>query len=233
MIRVAFIVSLALLGLLVTGGVYAWFAQTTADAEQVPEFVRLPLDHGETLNVGRTEVTVGQWKACVADGVCPRIDVPHKAAPDHPVTKVNWYDAKIYVRWLAEKTGKPIRLPSKHEWVRFAADHRPAVKPKLFDDPRLAWAADYDIGAEPKSRMLRQAGSFGVNVNGISDLTGNVWEWTATCRRAASSDAEYCPSGRLAMGEHAAILNDLVRDPGNAGCGGGIPPANLGFRVVY
>jgi formylglycine-generating enzyme required for sulfatase activity len=33
-----------------------------------------------------------------------------------PVMCVSWVDAKAYTAWLAEKTGKPYRLPSESEW---------------------------------------------------------------------------------------------------------------------
>ena len=40
----------------------------------------------------------------------------YQQADAHPVVCVNWDDAKAYVRWLSEKTGKAYRLPSESEW---------------------------------------------------------------------------------------------------------------------
>ncbi|MEO0997879.1 MAG: SUMF1/EgtB/PvdO family nonheme iron enzyme, partial [Pseudomonadota bacterium] len=33
--------------------------------------------------------------------------------PDHPVTCVSWRDARAYAGWLANRTGRPYRLPSE------------------------------------------------------------------------------------------------------------------------
>ena len=33
-----------------------------------------------------------------------------------PVINVSWNNAKAYVRWLSDKTGKPYRLLSEAEW---------------------------------------------------------------------------------------------------------------------
>lgn len=222
-----------MLGIFGIHHLYAKHVRASLDAEYLLEFVKLDLQDGSVLHIGRSEVTIGQWNACAAEKACPQIDVPAGVSPRHPVTKVNWHDADRYVQWLHAKTGRRIRLPNKQEWIEFAANHKPAVKPKLFDDPRLAWAADYDITAGPRSKKTRIAGGFGENIHGIGDLTGNVWEWTATCWRGGLESQTDCRGARVAMGKHVAVLSDLVRDPGNGGCGGGIPPSNLGFRVVF
>jgi formylglycine-generating enzyme required for sulfatase activity len=88
--------------------------------------------------MGRTEVTVGQFRAFmtasghkISEGTCgmwvfsdqsptPRTwqdpGLKRKIADDEPVVCVGWLDAKAYVDWLAKTTGKPYRLPSEAEW---------------------------------------------------------------------------------------------------------------------
>lgn len=39
-----------------------------------------------------------------------------KQSDDHPVTCINWYDAKAYAAWLTRKTGHEYRLLSEGEW---------------------------------------------------------------------------------------------------------------------
>ncbi len=206
------------------------------DAADMPAFRLFRTQTGHKLHIADSEVTWRQWQHCVDEQVCPEIRMPKAASPLHPVVGVNWFDTQIYLGWLSEQMDRQIRLPSHAEWMEFAADDAPKPKEKLFSDPRMAWAADYDITARLPDARTREVGGFGRNTFGIQDLKGNVWEWTATSCAVADGRIEnsVCSGGgRVVMGEHIAALSELVRDPGNASCGGGLPPANLGFRVVY
>jgi len=101
-----------------------------------------------------------------------------------PVSCVNWFDAKAYVKWLSEKTGKNYRLPSESEWEYAAragtttsrywgndvgrnnANCRDCVT--KWDGTNSPW-----IGA-----LSAPVGSFKPNAFGLYDMLGNVWEWT-------------------------------------------------------
>ncbi len=204
------------------------------DPAQFQEFVSLEIQSGRFLNVGRYEVSAAQWKTCVDEGYCRSRDKSRRDRLDHPATKVNWFDTQDFANWMSNKTGRNLRLPTMVEWMLIADDHKPIPKKKLFSDARLAWAADYDITAEPRIKTTRPAGEFGTNSLGLSDFKGNVWEWTSTeCGSMDTAFLDNCQTGRIAMGEHLAVLSDLVSDPGNTSCGVGLPPANLGFRLVY
>ena len=37
---------------------------------------------------------------------------------------------------------------------------------------------------------------------------------------------------RVVQDAHRAYMTDYVRDPRTGGCAAGVPPANLGFRIV-
>jgi hypothetical protein len=37
---------------------------------------------------------------------------------------------------------------------------------------------------------------------------------------------------RVVAGAHRSYMTDFIRDPRNGGCAAGVPPANLGFRLV-
>ena len=88
------------------------------------------------------------------------------------------------------------------------------------------------------AKAARPGGTFGANSNGLGDLAGNVWEWTNSCfvRISLGGDRERITNTncgvRVVEGAHRSYMTDFIRDPRSGGCAAGIPPANLGFRLV-
>ncbi|MFD1881958.1 SUMF1/EgtB/PvdO family nonheme iron enzyme [Paracoccus pacificus] len=191
-----------------------------------------------------TGVSNRQWDACVAAGGCTP---PGHATdnPDLPVRGVNWYDAQAYAAWLSEKTGETWRLPTDVEWAQAAAelfrDDALGVEGDP-DNPSVLWLAQYAAEAARSrdlDREIRPVGSLNVNSLGVRDIGGAVWEWTSTCLRRGEIDAagnvlrESDSCGiYIAEGLHRAAIADFVRDPKSGGCSVGVPPANLGFRLL-
>lgn len=187
------------------------------------------IDNGErVLLVSRYEVTVASWRQCFNSGGCSYLPVSPSASGQLPVTGVNWFDVNEYLLWSNSRNGGELRLPTLAEWreiARSLAHEKPAP---LFTDPRLAWAATY--GQEPiQTGPPRRIGAFSTTPDGISDLDGNVWEWTSSCAKLGFGDL--CPA-YVAAGEHEAAISVFVRDPGSGGCATGTPPTHLGFRLV-
>jgi formylglycine-generating enzyme required for sulfatase activity len=185
---------------------------------------------GQALNVARDQVTWAQWKQCYDDGGCRYLPKPglSSGSGNFPVTGVNRFDVDEYVSWLNARAGKAYRLPTAPEWTAISHGLAHRQTKKLFDDPRLAWAADYG-SEQPVSAVLRPTGGFGRNAEGIADLGGNVWEWTSTC--VSNVPDANCPA-YYAEGQHEAALSALIRDPASGGCALGVPPANVGLRLV-
>jgi len=163
---------------------------------------------------------------------------------DRPMVGVSWRDATAYAEWMTNKTGLIHRLPTDEEWV-FAAGEKvrdealPLVDPL---DPAQAWIARYEAEANrarPGALDPQPVGSFGRNDNGLQDIGGNVWEWTNSCFLRITLE----PTGaarvtntncgvRVVQGAHRTYMTDFIRDPRTGGCAAGVPPANLGFRLV-
>ena len=189
-------------------------------------------------------VSIADWLLCVTDGACQMPAAP-VARTDLPVTGVSWIDANAYAGWMSRRSGDVWRLPTDLEWAHAAAE--------LFRDdalgvednpsnPALRWLAEYRIDAARSrdlDREIRPVGQLNVNSLGVYDIGGAVWEWTSTCLRRVELDG----AGRIARhsescgiyiaeGLHRAAMIDFVRDPKSGGCSVGVPPANLGFRLV-
>lgn len=105
-----------------------------------------------------------------------------KAAAKHPVTQVSWKDAQAYCKWANK------RLPTVLEW-EYAA--RNAQSNTLL----YPWGNDLVVNHKYKAncwqgtfpsmnlmedgfRFTSPVGYYGASDLGLSDLAGNVWEWT-------------------------------------------------------
>ncbi len=93
------------------------------------------------------------------------IDMPW----DWPV-EVNYLEAKAFCNWLAQKTGKSVRLPTEAEWYRLRDLH------DIPDQP-------YWEKAPGNINLEHWASSCPVNrfrFGEFYDIIGNVWQWTET-----------------------------------------------------
>jgi formylglycine-generating enzyme required for sulfatase activity len=196
-----------------------------------------------SIKIMNRQVTAGEYARCADDGGCPKI-THAPAMADRPMVGVSWRDATAYAEWLTNKTGVLHRLPTDEEWV-FAAGEKvrdealPLVDPV---DPAQAWIARYEAEANrarPGALDPQPIGSFGRNDNGLQDVGGNVWEWTNTCflrmtlePPGASRVTNTNCGVRVVQGAHRTYMTDFIRDPRTGGCAAGVPPANLGFRLV-
>lgn len=196
----------------------------------------------QPLFIMKHQVSAADYQACVDDGGCRSLDRGVTVAADRPAVQVSWHDATAYAAWLSRRTGETWRLPSDEEWAfaagsKFADDGLPVDK----DDPSKRWLAQYERESERNADRsgARAFGHFGLNENGLADLAGNVWEWTSTCfTRYRLDDAGETVSTkancgvRVVEGQHRAYVTDFIRDARAGGCAAGVPPDNLGFRLV-
>ncbi|MFC5478703.1 formylglycine-generating enzyme family protein [Massilia suwonensis] len=129
--------------------------------------------------IGKFEVTVQEWNACVTANGCARI-AQADAGPTAPMRDVSWEDAQQYVKWIGLVSGKPYRLPTEAEW-EFAARGGSAA-PYWWGDRMAAGKANCkDCGQPWHAERPANVGSFGANGFGLHDTSGSVWEWVADC----------------------------------------------------
>jgi len=152
--------------------------------------------------IGRYEVTFNEWDKCVEDGGCKyRPDDREWGRGDRPVINISWLDAKAFVTWLSQKTGKTYRLPTEAEW-EYAA--------------RGGTTSPYWWGREPGSRQANcrecntgesqrtsPVGSYKPNAFGLYDTAGNAAEWIEDCwndnYRSAPSNGTAWTSGQCRL----------------------------------
>ena len=178
------------------------------DCAECPEMVVLA---GGRLALGRYEVTVREYRAFAsateggAGGGCNTFgfdgdswrDPGFRQTDRDPVTCVSWDDAQEYVSWLSRTTGAPYRLPTDSEWGRAAAG-----SPAGCGGPLRVLSGDGVVTCE--------VGSHGANGAGLSDMVGNVWEWTADCwesdcgRRVMRGGSWYSPERWLRPGARSS-----------------------------
>ena len=186
--------------------------------------------------MGRTEVTVGWYLRCMADGICEAPswwsigyfeDVQGHTTPAAsmalPITGISWKQARMFCAWL----GPEFSLPTEAEW-EYAAG---AGKSQVY-----SWgdrAEDRFQGAqrpqEPKGLM--PVASSPANALGLFDMGGGVWEWVLDCykedKRTRACTHRVSKGG--SWSEHLWNLRVANRSFGLEDQG----YKGLGFRVVY
>lgn len=140
---------------------------------------------------------------------------------DHPVVHVAYADAAAYAEWAGKS------LPTEAEW-EYAARGGLEDREYAWGDelaPDGAVLANYWRGLFPFANQRADGeyrttpvGSFPANGHGLSDMIGNVWEWTADW---------YADAGALASKRPCCA----VSNPRGAALAASFDPAQPGVRI--
>jgi formylglycine-generating enzyme required for sulfatase activity/class 3 adenylate cyclase len=127
--------------------------------------------------LGKFPVTVREWNTCAAAKACAFVATNND---DAPVTDVSWNDAKQFVAWLAQVTGKAYRLPSEAEW-EYAARGGTQTKYWWGDQFQLGMVNCRNCSDAPPGPQPKKVGSFKPNQFGLYEMGGSVDQWVEDC----------------------------------------------------
>jgi formylglycine-generating enzyme required for sulfatase activity len=175
------------------------------------------------------EVTVDQYARCVAAGACTPAgtdDFCNTGRPGrelHPINCVSWSQASAYCAWLGR------RLPTEDEW-EYAASGK---EKRLYAWGNMPPAGRVCSGRADAGTCEVDSIAAGRTPEGLHDVTGNVWEWTASdyCMYAPGSscahDQKVARGGGWFSG-NPGILRTQVRQ----GYDPSVQSANVGVRCA-
>jgi formylglycine-generating enzyme required for sulfatase activity len=98
-----------------------------------------------------------------------------------PVVCLDWHDAQAFCRWLGEKTGRDIRLPSEAEWEYACRAGTTGEHAGKLD--AMGW---YAWNSASRTHPVAQKQP---NAWGLYDMHGNAWEWVQDLYHRDCNDA--------------------------------------------
>lgn len=222
------------------GSVRGWLEDSGANPSYPDTWATIIQVHAFCID--RTEVTRADYASCLREGACKNsvhsnainrydydceVDVNDSARSDHPITCVNFYEAKTFCRWRGG------RLPSDAEWYQ-AARGVAGFVPEIMNDIHgngLAVAGRFDESADtfPVGSHPADRSDFGV-----LDMLGSVTEW-ADSRSYPQPLFQSMPVRQAGwfpkLGSTDKVLILYTRpSPGTAP---DLRRPNLGFRCLY
>jgi len=177
--------------------------------------------------------------------------------PTQPVVRVTWEQAEAFCRWLSDRTGQSVKLPTEAQWEW--ACRAGSASPFSYGD------ADADFGGfanladialanfaqrdspkwHPKddrfndgAMVTNQVGRYQANAWGLHDMHGNVAEWTRSVYRPYPYQPRDGRDDPNARGQRVARGGSWYDRPHRARSSFRLsyepwqPVYNVGFRVV-
>ena len=186
----------------------------------------------KSFQMARTEVTIGWYLRCMADGACSEPswwkkgyfeesnDTLHtNQRMNLPITGISWQQAFAFCQWL----GPEYTLPTEAEWEYAAGGASHWIYP---------WGNDAKLDPVPNRlyEKLTPVATHKALSFGLYDMEGHVWEWALDCYDALGP-GNTCER-RVAKGgswsEHVWNLRVANKSFGSSDDG----YKGLGFRVV-
>jgi sulfatase modifying factor 1 len=226
-----------------------WFMMGSPDGPDVAK----PVHKVKVKNfyISKTEVTVAQYRQCVDAGECPKprdknsyqhCNWGYDDRDDHPMNCIDWQEARTFAKWVGAD------LPSEAQW-EYASKSKD-------EDHRYPWGqhkanCEYAVmhegekGCGQKGTLPVCSKQKGNTLQGLCDMSGNVWEWILdewhlSYRGAPELASAWCstrkcknhyPAERVRRGggwrDQAKALRSAYRE----GFSSDLGKSDLGFRI--
>ncbi len=196
----------------------------------VPRSILWLVPGGEVRIDGRTETVepfyLGKWPVTNEqfEAFDPDRRRPSLSSRDRDLAVgVNWIQADAYCRWYADVSRKPMRLPTRAEWLYACrgvstARENPSFALAAETIDRRCWhAGNSDGRVRPPEQ--KEANDFGLH-----GMLGSVWEWVAAGPGAPDRRTLCGGSFRLPRRE---LRPDLVRTEA-----ADLAANDIGFRIA-
>lgn len=152
-----------------------WIGYGPITNAQFVRFVEVTQYRTTAEEMGFSRVWVGGRWIDVERAYWRRPEGPRSTIEDrlhHPVVCVSWFDAQAYCEWAG------LRLPAEKEWEKAARGADGRLYP-WGNEPPKAQRANFTMRVGT-TNSVGQFSPAGDSPYGVSDLIGNVWEWTSS-----------------------------------------------------
>ena len=153
--------------------------------------------------MGATPVTVAVWREyCGATGTKLPEPPSWGLLSDHPVVNVSWNDIMGtdgnggFCAWASDVAGFQLTLPTEAQFEYAARGGHDGIAYPWgddFDQSKL-WCSEADFADVDATAPVHRSSNVFQNAYGLSDMTGNVWQWCLDVYTPYTSSSKEDPS---------------------------------------
>ena len=206
-----------------------YIVPTAKPGQQTHQLVNIDLN---AFRIATTEVTRGQWQACVADGACSAAGFPQHYFDDNklplPVTSITSEQMNGFIAWINTKRPPgepPFRLPLEAEWIV-------AARGGANGHSEYAWGGTFDAAQIRSSDMMIPV-DHSRPVNGLFGMSDNAAERVSGCWIMRMADGNCYRNLGVVRGPVPGRINaESVSLTHRTSRATNIPYQNIGFRLA-